>query len=294
MSVLALAAQTLPDATALAHSSATGLAVALYMVLLTAGLLTAIGLVLHFHGRQVDWDEHKRRLAARPWHPEDALGMFALFLALQVGSVLGLLLMRHITHVAPTDSTQLVLQTLLLDWVGLTLVVVLLARRRESWQAAFGASWRSLGRAALLGGLFLLAALPFFFFYHLLSDLGLRWFGIDSSLQQAALVITDNQPLALRSYLMGMAVVVAPLFEEIIFRGILLPVCAKRIGTGLAIFLVSLLFAICHRHLPSTVPLFILSVALSLAYLYTGNLLVPVCMHGLFNAFNLALLTALR
>lgn len=294
MSMLALAAQSLPEGTALAPSSAPGLVVALYTVLLCTGLLTAVGLVFHFHGRQVDWDEHQRRLAARPWRPEDAFGMFALFLALQVGATFGLLLLRRFTHFNPAESTQLILQTLLLDWLGLALVVALLARRHESWQAAFGASWRSLGRAAAVGGLFLLAVLPFFFFYHLLSDLGLRWLGVDTSLQQVALVITDDQPLALRSYLMGMAVIVAPLFEEIVFRGILLPVCAKRVGTGFAIILISLLFAICHRHLPSAVPLFILSVALSLAYLYTGNLLVPVCMHGLFNAFNLALLTALR
>ena len=291
MSLLALAAAHAP---VLHRSPATLFAVALYCLLLVIGLLTAIGLVFHFHRKQVNWSEHARVLASRPWRFGDAFGMFALFLALQVGTGLVVLLLRKFSHVTPAESTQLMVHTLLLDWLGLALVVALLAWRHEHWQNAFGTSWRSLGRAALLGGLFILATLPFFLFYHLASDLGLRWFGVEISIQDVAVVITDDQPLPMRIYLLGMAAMVAPLFEEIVFRGILLPVCAKRVGTGLAIILVSLLFALCHRHLPSTVPLFILAVAMSLAYLYTGNLLVPVFMHGFFNAFNLALLTALR
>ena len=291
MSLLALAAAHAP---ALHNSPATLFAIAIYCLLLIAGLLTAIGLVVHFHRKQVNWDERAQLLASRPWRFSDAFGMFALFLALQVGTALVVVLLRKYAHLSHAAGTELMLHTLLLDWPGLALVVALLAWRRVRWQTAFGTSWRSLGRAALLGGLFILATLPFFLFYHLASDLGLRWFGVELSVQDVAVVITDDQPLPLRIYLLGMAAIVAPFFEEIVFRGILLPVCAKRVGTGLAIILVSLLFALCHRHLPSTVPLFILAVAMSLAYLYTGNLLVPVFMHGFFNAFNLALLTALR
>jgi len=86
----------------------------------------------------------------------------------------------------------------------------------------------------------------------------------------------------------------APLFEEVIFRGILLPLVARRWGTAAAVVTVSALFAMVHFHLPSVVPLFVIAVAFSLGYVYSGSLLVPVAMHALFNGVNLVMLALLR
>ena len=41
-------------------------------------------------------------------------------------------------------------------------------------------------------------------------------------------------------------------------------------------------------------PLFVFAMALSLAYLYTGNIIVPMVMHFLFNSASLAMLFAIR
>ena len=117
---------------------------------------------------------------------------------------------------------------------------------------------------------------------------------MDPTLQEVATAITTEKSLGIRVYLTGVAVVVAPFFEELLFRGILLPAVAKRYGVGWAIVLVSLAFAGIHLHLPSLVPLFVMAVAFSLAYLHTGSILAPAVMHGLFNAVNILLLTALR
>ncbi len=294
MNTLALAAMRLPAGTTLGHSTATGLVVALYVALLGLGLLTTIALVFYFHRRQVDWDGRKRVLVARPWQAADALGMLVLLVGLQSGTAILLAVVRKFAHATPSETAQLLMQTLLLHWLGLALVVALLAWRRLPWHTAFGMAWRSAGRGAGLAALFFVAVLPFFWFYSALYELGLRWCGIEPELQQVAVTLTGSQPLGLRIYLVGIAVVVAPLFEEILFRGIMLPALARRVGVGRAIILVALLFAAVHLHVPALLPLFVISVAFSLAYLYSGNLLVPVLMHGLFNAFNLALLTALR
>jgi len=294
MSLLAQIALRLPDGTAVEHSAAAGIVVALYVALLSLGLLTAIGLAFFFQHRHVDWDERKRLLTARPWRAAEALGMLALLVVMQLATTLLVAAVRKFAHTTPADTTQLVTQTLLLDWLGLALVAALLVWRRLPWHTAFGTSWRSLGRCAVQGTLGFLAVLPFFWFYSALYELGLRWCGIEPELQKVAVTITDEQPLGLRIYLLGVAVAVAPFFEEILFRGIILPVLSKRLGVGRAIIVVAVLFAAVHLHVPALLPLFVMSVAFSLAYLYTGNLLVPVIMHGLFNAFNLALLTALR
>jgi membrane protease YdiL (CAAX protease family) len=90
------------------------------------------------------------------------------------------------------------------------------------------------------------------------------------------------------------AVAIAPFFEECLFRGILLPMAIRKLGLGAGIFVISLLFAAIHFHLPSLIPLLIIASGFSLAYLYTKSLWVPIIMHGLFNGVNLALLLVMR
>ena len=79
----------------------------------------------------------------------------------------------------------------------------------------------------------------------------------------------------------AVAVILAPVFEECVFRGIGLPLLARWLGMGPAILLTSLAFAAIHVHLPSLLPLLVIAVGFSLAY---------VTMHALFNAVNLGLL----
>ena len=292
MTPLMLATLRLPDGTALETPAVTGLIVALYVALLGVGLLTAVGLAFYFRDRHVDWEERKQLLRTRPWGAFEAAAMLVVLVVLQLLTIALAAVTRKVAGAELTTSVQFIAQTLVLDWLGIALVCALMLRQKLTWRAAFGMELR--GRALLLGLVFFLAVMPFFWFYSTFYELGLRWLGIDPKLQEVALAITNDQPLGTRLYLLGVATIVAPFFEEVLFRGIFLPTLAKHMRIGWAIALVSVLFAAIHVNVTSLLPLFIMSVAFSLAYLYSGNLLVPVLMHGLFNAFNLALLTALR
>ena len=88
--------------------------------------------------------------------------------------------------------------------------------------------------------------------------------------------------------------VLAPLAEETVFRGILLPVLARR-GTrpGRGLLLSTLLFAALHLHAGSLLPLLVVGGACGLGFLATGHLLTPIVMHALFNAVSLLALFAL-
>ena len=97
------------------------------------------------------------------------------------------------------------------------------------------------------------------------------------------LVLGSKDPLAL--FLLGWtAVVLAPLFEETIFRGALLPVLAKRWGTAGGVVLSALLFAMAHISIGELAPLTVLGVGLALLRVSTGRLLPSVLMHALWNA----------
>jgi len=85
-----------------------------------------------------------------------------------------------------------------------------------------------------------------------------------------------------------MAVVIAPVAEEVIFRGYLYPVGKRSTGPFLSLGVSSLLFAALHGHAASVPALFALAVCLGLAYEKTGTLLVPMIMHAVFNAVSIA------
>lgn len=106
------------------------------------------------------------------------------------------------------------------------------------------------------------------------------------------LVLGSRDPLAL-ALLALTAIVLAPLFEETIFRGTLLPVLAMRLGPLPGVLLSGLLFAMAHISVGELAPLTVLGVGLGLVRLRSGRLWPSVLMHGLWNAvtfLNLLLL----
>ena len=106
------------------------------------------------------------------------------------------------------------------------------------------------------------------------------------------LVLGSRDPLAL-SLLAFTAVVLAPLFEETIFRGALLPVLGRRFGPLPGVLLSGLLFGMAHISIGELAPLTVLGVGLGLLRVSSGRLLPCVLMHGTWNAvtfLNLLLL----
>ena len=85
----------------------------------------------------------------------------------------------------------------------------------------------------------------------------------------------------------------APLFEEIIFRGILLPTLSRDFGIISGIIVSALIFALAHLSLGEMPPLFVLGIGLGITRIASGSLLSSVIMHSLWNGvtfFNLFLL----
>ena len=118
--------------------------------------------------------------------------------------------------------------------------------------------------------------------------------GYQADHQEAVeILLGHNSPAWLKVQLVIISIVAAPIIEEIIFRGVALPVCMQRLPVMPATCIVSLLFAAMHLHVSSFVPLFAVSFAFSLAYIYSGSLIVPITMHALFNGINILLLFVL-
>ena len=96
------------------------------------------------------------------------------------------------------------------------------------------------------------------------------------------LVLNSQDRLAL-GLLVLTTVFFAPLFEELIFRGVLLPVLAKRFGPFLGVIFSALVFAIAHLSVGELAPLFVLGIGLGLLRLSSARLLPCVLMHSFWN-----------
>ena len=81
------------------------------------------------------------------------------------------------------------------------------------------------------------------------------------------------------------ALVVAPVLEEFLFRGILFRAMKRSFGVGPALVISSILFGLVHQNVLSFVPLTFLGIILSLSYERTGDLRTCIFIHAFFNGF---------
>ncbi|HEY8241526.1 MAG TPA: type II CAAX endopeptidase family protein, partial [Kiritimatiellia bacterium] len=192
------------------------------------------------------------------------------------------------------ESVLLILETIILHVAGFVTVLVLLRKNRVSWDSAFGFRLSGLGKRVGQGALCLLATMPPLLFYTWIYHLVLQFAGFDAAPQDVLFAISEETSMAMRIFFIVLAAVLAPFFEEVLFRGILLPFLAQRLRLGVAIGIVSVLFALMHWNVASFVPLFVLSVAFSLVYIYTESLLASMVMHSMFNLVTISLLLSVR
>lgn len=175
---------------------------------------------------------------------------------------------------------------------GFSLAVVailsaLLQLRGFSVLSLGGFSRLGFGRIVSTAAVLLFAAYPLLFAADAIS----RWvLGEGSSRQQIVEMFTSSQTLGQRVLIIVLAIVIAPFAEEFIFRFFLYGVLKRYFGRGLGLISNALLFGAVHVHLPSLGPLFVLGSCFTLAYEWTGSILVSMTMHALFNFISLSAL----
>ncbi len=155
-----------------------------------------------------------------------------------------------------------------------------------------GLNPRTIIRDLFMGAINLLAAYPLILVaVAIVMYLG-KWFAgpqfhWQSNEGLVAITKPDNAVLPLQVLLLFYTVIVVPIFEETIFRGML----QTMIHTAMhrpwaAIVITSLLFSVLHpsTHIPA---LFVLSCCMGYAYEKSGSLFRSIFIHSLFNGLNI-------
>ncbi|MBI2194273.1 MAG: CPBP family intramembrane metalloprotease [Planctomycetes bacterium] len=94
--------------------------------------------------------------------------------------------------------------------------------------------------------------------------------------------------------LLVFACALAPIWEELFFRGLLYPVLRRRLGVTGAIALSATAFAAMHANLSQILPLFILGVLLAYLFERTRSVWSSITAHAVFNTGSMAALLILR
>lgn len=125
-----------------------------------------------------------------------------------------------------------------------------------------------------------------------LALLGLAWLVTSlygGNKTQLDLLIESSMPARFATAFV--AVATAPLVEELIYRGVLYPAIEKAAGVGVAIAVVSLLFAGVHvfqyfNNIAVIIVITVLSITLTVARALTGKVLPSFMIHLVFNGIQ--------
>ncbi len=194
-------------------------------------------------------------------------------------------------HGTLRDRIGILLVNLICLQCGIVVLVFLLLRKTKShWRAAFGPigqPWFRLWlEPALFGVGFILPA----FGLHYISQTVLTQLGHEPVVQQAVqMVMATEHPVEVGLQIISV-VIMAPIAEELLFRGILFNTI-KHAGYPLAgMFASAALFALVHGSMALMLPLFVMGFALAWVYEKSGSIIAPIVMHATFNAINFTFL----
>jgi len=260
----------------------------LSLLLFFGGSATAIGLLIYERRRLPDLPGRTKTLSDRSWNTRQIFILLGtLFLLYLLVGCSG-----RFFYEEQIPLMRLVM-TVLIYAVMICLMTVFSRTHKKAGLSRLGIA-PSEFRLILLAPIVYLAAIPALILVSKVSLLLLTLFSpAEPELQEVAKIVSGEWSWLEILYTL-MAVFAAPVYEELLFRGIAFPYCVKKIGLIPAMLLVSLLFGLVHFHLPSFGTLTLLSVVLCLAYWRTGSLWPSIGAHMIFNAITILALHLAR
>lgn len=212
------------------------------------------------------------------------IGLFALMAAGNVEAAAR-------SEIKLSASTLIVTMAMQLALAG---IVVGIAYRRVPVERWLGLHWRewpwvfAIGPMGVIGMWAILLGMQGLGYLEWMQSLGVETMQETvKQLQEAS----DPVVIALMSFL---AVVIAPVCEEVVFRGYVYPVAKRFAGPVAGTMVCALVFAGAHGSMVALLPLFLLGLVLVQLYEKTGSIWAPISLHLCFNAATVLVQLAVR
>lgn len=231
-------------------------------------------------------------LTEKTWKPELLLRLLSGFLlCIGLGGILSALIGGG--EAAKTEEGRfaaLVLFSITMHGGGLLLVAFFLRAHGLSWAEGFGFRVTPPPQAVITGVMVALAFLPAAWLLGQVSAVMMELVGTKPVTQQAVQLLQKTLSLEQKLYFAVIAVLLAPIVEEVFFRGVLYTAVKQAGFPRGALWGSSLFFALIHANVMTFIPLTVLALVLVWLYEKTGNLLSCIAAHAFFNLVNFVLL----
>ncbi len=236
------------------------------------------------------------RVSPPPWPPEEiapvSLALFALmFLSSGLASAAGRL---PGLEGADSETVAMLIHGILFQAAGVAVILLRLRTWGASPRGIFGLNARSVIVALIAGPLVLLAVSPVVDLTQLAVPRIMLRFGLEPRPQEIPVEFLETESPWVTGIVIVFAVAVAPVMEELFFRGFLYRSLRRPIGILPAAVLSSAIFASFHLNLAAAPGLFLLGMGLILGFELTGTLGTAIVIHAMFNARSLLLMLLLR
>ncbi len=233
-------------------------------------------------------------LPEKIWKTESAV---RLLLRVFATWSIGILLVASLPHLnmgwseSQTKLAGMVIIALAFHGAALFWINSFLKAENLSWRDTFGFTSPRRGRAVVLAVMAAVLVLPVARALQQLTARLMTSTHLHPEPQQVVREIQKGGMSPLHQvFLAGLALIAAPIVEELLFRGIIYPTVKRAGFPKLALWGTSILFALTHENAPAFLSLVFLAVILTLLYENTGTLLAPILAHSCFNTINFVFL----
>jgi membrane protease YdiL (CAAX protease family) len=228
-------------------------------------------------------------LSEKPWKLESVMLLVAgLFLSLSVGATLGMLLgfLYPAQSFADRKFYHFLISFFSFQGAAIVLAHYFLKQHQMTWMQLLGLRSPSLKTGLALAVLVTIIAVPMALLLNQLVAWLMSLVQMEAVEQPTVTVLKVSAGAGQRICFGITAILVAPLVEETLFRGILYPLIKQRGYPMLALSSTSLLFGAIHGNLMTFVPLTFFAMVLTWLYEKTDALIAPIVSHSLFNTAN--------
>jgi hypothetical protein len=228
-------------------------------------------------------------LSEKPWKFELVMLLVAgLVICPLAGTMLGMMLdYLYPEQSAPSQKFyRFLIGFASFQGVALLLAHMFLKEHRMSWPEFLGLSSPRLKTALALAVVVGISVVPMALALNKLMAWLMSLIQMEAVDQPTIKVLKVTVGMGQRIFFGITAIVVAPVVEESLFRGILYPMIKQRGSAMLALSSTSLLFGAIHGNVMTFVPLTFFAVVVTLLYEKTDTLLAPIVSHAVFNTVN--------
>ena len=220
-----------------------------------------------------------------PWKMVFAMKPLFLMIVLSmaVQMVFGILKNYGLLEEAPSMIIQMVVSQMVI-------VLVICAFAYDAYKKY---SWKIIElfknnrkKAFLYGFAAYLGCYPLFFILGILTKALAKVLNFRLDLQPVVSSIKDISSAWQLCVYIVLFVIIAPVIEEIFFRGIIYRGCKSSMGVWPAAFLSAFLFSAIHTSFLGFLPIFGLGIAFAYIYEKAGSLCAPIFFHALYNAVS--------